>query len=592
MPPLEAFYVAVALTFSSTIIIVKLLSDKREIDSLHGRVALGFLIVQDIVVVLAMIVLSAFGVGRAAEDPLRAVVLVVGAGGLVSLFVLLFVRFLGDPLTERLARNPELLLLFAVALAAGGAAVADALASTPYRDALSARLSPLRDFLLLFFFVALGSRLDLAQMHADLVPAITFSLFVLVGNPLILLAIMGAMGFRKRTGFLAGLTVAQISEFSLVFVAMGVSLGHASEAALGLTTLVGLVTIAASTYMIIWSHELYAFLEPLLQPFERRVTPREPAADLPPGDQTPQILVVGLGTLGSALATRLVQGGHRVLAVDFDPTVVRAARREGTAVVYGDASDPELLAHLPLSRTDWVVITVPGVEQTRGGPHTRAPNWVVITVPGVEQRLTHEDPRRAVLQGLRAIGFTGRIAAVARNEDEARELARLGADRILSPFEDAADRRGAAPQRVGDGPDRAGALSSRAPWGSRGVAGRRSAFEGSRVAGMRRRMVFADAAPARLAHRTRSGERAWARCTTTGRSRRRTGLGPRARRAWPSGRGGCSLRASPTTGDSSSPTAFTSIGRAARTSGTSTATATSTGSAGTARCCSATAIRW
>jgi hypothetical protein len=214
------------------------------------------------------------------------------------------------------------------------------------------------------------------------------------------------------------LTVAQISEFSLVFVAMGVSLGHVSEAALGLTTLVGLVTIAASTYMIIWSHELYAFLEPLLQPFERRVTPREPAADLPPGDQTPQILVVGLGTLGSALATRLVQGGHRVLAVDFDSTVVRAARREGTAVVYGDASDPELLAHLPLSRTD----------------------WVVITVPGVEQGLTHEDPRRAVLQGLRAIGFTGRIAAVARNEDEARELARLGADRILSPFEDAADR--------------------------------------------------------------------------------------------------------------------------------------------------------
>jgi hypothetical protein len=126
MPPLKAFNVAVALTFSSTIIIVKLLSDKREIDSLHGRVALGFLIVQDIVVVLAMIVLSAFGVGRAAEDPLRAVVLVVGASGLVSLFVLLFLRLRAYPLTERLAHNPEL-LLFAVALAAPGAAVADVL---------------------------------------------------------------------------------------------------------------------------------------------------------------------------------------------------------------------------------------------------------------------------------------------------------------------------------------------------------------------------------------------------------------------------------------------------------------------------------
>ncbi|MCS6780447.1 MAG: cation:proton antiporter [Geminicoccaceae bacterium] len=432
MPPLEAFYVAFALTFSSTIIIVKLLSDKREIDSLHGRVALGFLIVQDIVVVLAMIVLSALGVGTAAEDPMRAVLLVVGAGGLFLAFVLLFVRFLADPLTERLARTPELLLLFAVALAAGGAAVADALglgkelgglmagvalASTPYRDALSARLSPLRDFLLLFFFVALGSRLDLAQMRADLLPAIAFSLFVLVGNPLIVLAIMGAMGFRKRTGFLAGLTVAQISEFSLVFVAMGVSLGHVGEAALGLTTLVGLVTIAASTYMIIWSHELYALLAPLLRPFERRETAREPAGH----EGAPvraDILLLGLGRLGSALASRLLARGLAVLAVDFDPLVVRLARRQGLEVVFGDASDPERLASLPLATA----------------------RWVVVALPGLERGLTHEDPRKAVLQALRATGFAGKIAVVARSEQEESELARLGADVVLVPFEDAADR--------------------------------------------------------------------------------------------------------------------------------------------------------
>lgn len=433
MPPLEAFYVAVALTFSSTIIIVKLLSDKREIDSLHGRVALGFLIVQDIVVVLAMIVLSAFGVGTAAANPLRAVLFVIASGGLLLLSVLLFVRFLADPLTERLARNPELLLLFAVALAAGGAAVADtlglgkelggllagvALASTPYRDALSARLAPLRDFLLLFFFVALGSRLDLAQMRADLLPAIAFSLFVLIGNPLIVLAIMGAMGFRKRTGFLAGLTVAQISEFSLVFVAMGVSLGHVSEPALGLTTLVGLVTIAASTYMIIWSHELYAFLEPLLRAFERRRTIREPEEATVVGHGPAAFLVLGLGRLGSALASRLLARGFTVLAMDFDPRVVRLARRKGLRVAYGDASDPERLATLPLSTA----------------------RWVVVTLPGLDRGLTHDDPRKAILQALRAAGFSGRVAVVARSADEETELARLGADIVLVPFEDAADR--------------------------------------------------------------------------------------------------------------------------------------------------------
>ncbi len=433
MPVLESFYVAVALTFSSTIVIVKLLSDKREIDSLHGRVALGFLIVQDIVVVLAMIVLSAIGVGVAVDHPARAILLVVMAGGLLLGSVLLFVRFLADPLTERLARTPELLLLFAVALAAGGAAMADAvglgkelggllagiaLASTPYRDALAARLAPLRDFLLLFFFVALGSRLDLAQMRADLVPAIVFSLFVLIGNPLIVLAIMGAMGFRKRTSFLAGLTVAQISEFSLVFVAMGVTLGHVGEGALGLVTLVGIVTIAASTYMIIWSHELYALLEPLLRPFERRETPREPVGPEEASHAAVDVVVLGLGRLGAALAGRLAARRLSVLALDFDPTVARFGRHQGFVVVYGDASDPERLAQLPLSTA----------------------RWVVVTVPGLARGLTHEDPRKAILQALRAAGFDGRIAVAARSRAEETELARLGADLVLAPFEDAADR--------------------------------------------------------------------------------------------------------------------------------------------------------
>src|SRR5690606_26032666 len=103
------------------------------------------------------------------------------------------------------------------------------LASTPYRESVAARLAPLRDFLLLFFFIALGATLDLSRLGGHMTAASIFSLFVLIGNPLIVLAIMGALGYRKRTGFLAGLTVAQISEFSLIFVAMGVSLGHLEQ---------------------------------------------------------------------------------------------------------------------------------------------------------------------------------------------------------------------------------------------------------------------------------------------------------------------------------------------------------------------------
>jgi Kef-type K+ transport system membrane component KefB len=286
-----SLYVAVALTFSSTIIIVKLLSDKREIDSLHGQIALGFLIVQDIVVVIAMIVLSAIAVGAEGGGGGGSVVSVLAWGAAMLALVVLFARYIADPLTERLAGAPELLVIFAIAMAAMFAAIGDfvglgkevggllagvALASTPYRETIAARLAPLRDFLLLFFFIALGSTLDLSPLGTHVSGAIIFSLFVLIGNPLIMLVILGAMGYRKRTGFLAGLTVAQISEFSLI-CAMGVLIGHVTEDALGLVTMVGLVTIATSTYMITYSHQIYAVFRPLLGIFEGKGTPREPS---------------------------------------------------------------------------------------------------------------------------------------------------------------------------------------------------------------------------------------------------------------------------------------------------------------------------
>ncbi|MEX2199684.1 MAG: cation:proton antiporter, partial [Burkholderiales bacterium] len=245
---MDALYVAVALTFSSTIIIVKLLSDKRELDSLHGRIAVGFLIVQDIAVVLAMMAMSALrGAGDAAPLAVAgSLVLRVTAAG-VLMFVLM--RYLLPRLVELMARSQELLLVFAIAWGTGLAALGEwagfskeagaflagfSLASTAYREAMSARLTGIRDFLLLFFFIDLGSRLDFSTLGGELWPAAVLSVFVLVGNPLIVMAIMGYMGYRKRTGFLAGLTVAQISEFSIVFVAMGITLGHVGVEALGL----------------------------------------------------------------------------------------------------------------------------------------------------------------------------------------------------------------------------------------------------------------------------------------------------------------------------------------------------------------------
>ncbi|MGF1457107.1 MAG: cation:proton antiporter [Alphaproteobacteria bacterium] len=426
-----SLYVAVALTFSSTIIIVKLLSDKREIDSLHGRIALGFLIVQDIVVVLAMIVLSAIGVGSGEEAAYTDILAVFGYGALSLLAVGLFIRFLANPLVERLARAPELLVSFAIGLAAllaavghylgfgkelGGLLAGVALASTPFREAIAARLASLRDFLLLFFFIALGASLDLSILGQSVGPAVVLSLFVLIGNPLIVLLIMMALGYHRRTGFLAGLTVAQISEFSLIFMAMGVSIGHVDETALGLVTLVGLITIAASTYLITYSHTIYAWLEPVLS----RLDPRKDEAGSDPDGMAPgakhTVILFGLGRYGLAIAEALYSRGWSVLGIDFDPMAVRHARERGIEALYGDATDPEFLGHLPLT----------GVT------------WAVSAVPYHDTGVSHDDPRRSLIGALKSAGFSGRIAVAAHSDDAAGQWRSAGAHIVLMPFRDAA----------------------------------------------------------------------------------------------------------------------------------------------------------
>lgn len=422
---MEAIYVAVALTFSSTIIIVKLLSDKRELDSLHGRIAVGFLIVQDIAVVLAMMAMSAL---RGADD---ADMLAV-AGSLVlrltaaAVLMVLLMRYVLPRLVEAMAPSQELLLVFAIAWGTGLAALGEwagfskeagafmagfSLASTSYREAMNARLTSIRDFMLLFFFIDLGAKLDFSTLGAELWPAVALSFFVLIGNPLIVMVIMGYMGYRKRTGFLAGLTVAQISEFSIVFVAMGISLGHVGVEALGLTTLVGLVTITLSTYMILYSHRLYERLSPWLGVFERRRPFRELAVERQRTPRTqPEIIVFGLGRYGTRLVQQLRTAGIEVLGVDFDPEAVRALRRRKLPVRFGDGEDPVFLETLPLQHAPWVITTFP--------------QW---------------ESNRAFLHALRQAGFGGKVAGVVRDEAHGDAMGAAGVERVLNPFNDAAD---------------------------------------------------------------------------------------------------------------------------------------------------------
>jgi Kef-type K+ transport system membrane component KefB len=424
MGVVTAAYVAIALTFSSTIIIVKLLSDKRELEELHGRIALGFLIVQDIVVVLVMIVLAST-TGTAGRSLGVEIALVVAQGAGLGLVLAIAMRWVLPRLLALVATSTELLVVFAVAWAVSVATLGDvlgfstevgaflagfALASTPYREAIASSLTGLRDFLLLFFFIELGSQLDFSEVGAQVPAAIVLSVFVLVGNPLIVLVIMGVMRYPKRVSFLSGLAVAQISEFSLILIALGYTLGHVGGDAVGLVTLVGVVTIGASTYMIIYSHQIYERLAPALRIFERKNPMRETARALEHVD----VIVYGFGRFGRQVVRRLAEAGHQVLVVDWDPQARPDPETEDRVrVIYGDADDHEFPGSLPLEPTRWVLSTIP-----------------------------HVDINRVLAGSLRRWGYQGKLAVTAHSDADTERLARdVEEGRIhlvLNPFDDSA----------------------------------------------------------------------------------------------------------------------------------------------------------
>ena len=420
--PVISIYIAVALTFSSTIIIVKLLSDKKEIQSLHGQISIGFLIVQDIVVIIAMIVLSAMG--SPSEDSLTMEFIMVAVKGVgLIILILVLMRYVLSWLTSLMARSPELLILFALSWAIALAAFSDylgfskevgaflggiSLASTPYREVIAGRLTSVRDFLLLFFFINLGSQVNVPLLGQQIMPALILSLFVLIGNPIIVMIILGVMGYRKRTGFLAGLNVAQISEFSLILAALGLSLGQIDEETLGLITLVGLITIGISTYLILYSHQLYEKVSPLLSIFEKK-SPMMEVEDEKSHEGDFDVIIFGLGMYGNNIAGSLEKEGFKVFGVDFDPKALKRWKKKGRAGQYGDADDPDLPDILPL--------------------HAQC----------VISSLEDKQINMALIKYLKHADFQGKIAVTSYTGRTAKELELAGADMILLPFVDAAE---------------------------------------------------------------------------------------------------------------------------------------------------------
>lgn len=363
--PLTALYMSLALTFSSTIIVLKLLSDKREQQRLYGKIATGFLLVQDVVAVLMLIVISA-SVGEGGSSgvvyaTLGKGLLAIASLGAISIYIL-------PRLASFFARSQEFLFLFSIgwglgiaalfaemgfSVEIGALAAGVALAGSTYSFQISSRMRPLRDFFIILFFIVLGSGLSFTNAGEVVLPALILSAYVLIGNPLIMMSLMGLMGYTNKVSFKAGLTVAQISEFSLVLILMGIRVGQVPAEVLSIITLVAIITIALSTYMVLYDDELYKKLKPLLKVFERKKL-RSVAAS----PHSAHVILFGYKSGGYGFVKAFQSLGQSFLVIDYDPETISRLETRGIACLYGDANDMEFLEQLNLDKAKLVVVNL------------------------------------------------------------------------------------------------------------------------------------------------------------------------------------------------------------------------------------------
>lgn len=368
---IAALYISIALTFSSTIIILKLLSDKGDLGKLYGKIAIGFLLVQDIIAAIILIFVSSFATNTLDTNLFALIGSLLIKGG-VLLIVLYFASFYLLPkLSKFTASSKELLFLFSMTWGFGlsslfyvlgfsieiGALIAGVtLSLTPFAYEIGARLKPLRDFFIVLFFVLLGSQMVLTDLHHLIIPAIILSLFVLIGNPIIMVILMNLLGYKRKTGFLTGITVAQISEFSLILATLGFNLGHLSQQMLSLITIVGLVTIAGSTYFILYADKIYPAVKHLLKFLELRKTTKKGSHD---NGESYDVLLFGYGRVGADFIQVFKKLGLSYLVIDFNPHSIKRLTHEGIPHRFGDAEDPEFLEELPLAKVKLVLSTIP-----------------------------------------------------------------------------------------------------------------------------------------------------------------------------------------------------------------------------------------
>ena len=363
----ESVVLGTALSFSSTIIILKLLSDKKEQSRLYGKIAIGILIVQDVVATFALLIFTA-KTGQDGFSITQLGILLV-KGLIIAVPLILISTFILPKLQKLIAGSQEFLFLFALGWGFGIAALFEVagfsievgalfagvtLANLPYAQEISSRLRPLRDFFVIVFFINLGAALSFTNI-ANIVPLTLVTLFVvIIFKPWTVMMSMGMLGYTKRTSFKTAVSLAQISEFSLVLAALALSNGSIGEDLASVLTIVALTSIAISTYASVFDDGLYEFIEKHFILFERAKTHNERGKHR----KSYELVLFGYHRGGHEFVKVFKALNKKFVVIDYDPEVIDILEQSKINYLYGDASDVELLEEADISRAKLIVSTI------------------------------------------------------------------------------------------------------------------------------------------------------------------------------------------------------------------------------------------
>ncbi len=361
----EALLIGLCLFFSSTIIIVKVLTDKKEQTRLHGQIAIGVILLDDIVATIALLFVAA---GKNGFEPTELGLLLIK--GIILAFILFLITTRVLPkLSKIFASSQELLFLFTIAWGFGVATIFElagfsievgalfagvSLAGLPYSQEMASRLKPLRDFFIVLFFIVLGGSLNLGNLAAGILPAIVLSAVVIILKPLSVMVGLGLFGYTKRTSFKAGINLSQISEFSIILIVLAASSGLVGADLSAIVTLVAVITIATSTYLMQYDNQILLKLEQRFEFFKERINREEDVAQT----TNHSLILFGYKKGGHEFVKTFKQMHKKYVVIDYNPEVIESLERQRVPFIYGDATDIELLREIGIRNAHLIVSTM------------------------------------------------------------------------------------------------------------------------------------------------------------------------------------------------------------------------------------------